>query len=362
MINYQNQAKETDVVDIIKFLYSKKWKIATITIIFTLTAAAYVLLATPVYRSEAILTQTTPGSLKSYNLASELSGPALTDLINTGRGATSSKKEQLQPKDVYNIFRTELNSISLKRDFFEKIYFPALSEKNPEEKTDAKTKEIAWKKFLSYLKISTPSPESVSSVALEGHDPEALAPLIMQYVALADERTRVLLADKLQSDVDVLKRSVEIQLQTLRETAETENNAELARLRDAYKVAESINLESPSTSGNLITSYDDNNLYMRGTKALMAEIKIREQRVNYDPYILDLNMLQKKDLLLKSINIDPKKIEAIKIEDEAKNNTTPIKPKKLLSLILALLLGLITSIIIFTIKFFFEKPIKSQQK
>ncbi|QBH19137.1 hypothetical protein EYC51_06360 [Alcaligenes faecalis] len=362
MINYQNQAKETDVVDIIKFLYSKKWKIATITILFILTAVAYVLLATPVYRSEAILTQTTPASLKSYNLASELSGPAITDLINTGRGATPAKKEPLQPKDVYNIFRTELNSISLKRDFFEKIYFPALSEKNPEEKIDEKTKEIVWKKFLNYLQISTPSPESVSSVALEGHDPEALAPLITQYIALADERTRVLLTDKLQSDVDVLKRSVEIQLQALRETAKTENNAELVRLRDAYKVAESINLESPPTSGNLITSYDDSNLYMRGTKALMAEIKVREKRVNYDPYILDLNMLQKKDLLLKSIHIDPKKIEVIKTEDEAKNPTAPIKPKKSFILILALLLGLITSITIFTIKLFIVKASKTTTK
>ena len=362
MINYQNQVKETDVVDIIKFLYCKKWKIAGITILFILVAIAYVLLATPVYRSEAFITQTTPASLKNYNLASELSGPAITDLISPGRGASPTNIEQVQPKDVYNIFRTQLNSISLKRDFFETVYTAAIKKNEIKIEYNEKEKEIAWKKFLNDLKISTPDQDSVSSISLEGPNPDILAPLVTQYIQLADGRTRTLLTEKLQSDVDVLKRSVEVQLQALRETAETANSAALVRLRDAYTLAAAIDLQSPPPSGNLLTSYEDSNLYMRGTKALMAEIKIREKRVNYDPYITDLNILQKKNLLLKSIHIDNEKIEVIKIEDEAKTPTTPIKPKKLFIVVLAFLLGLVTSITIFTIKLFIEKTSKTTTK
>lgn len=356
MTHHQNQTEDTDIVDIIRFLGSKKWQITGATVFFVFIAIVYVFLATPVYRSEAFVTQTTPAGLKPYNLASQLSGPAISDLLNPGRGATPLNIEPMEPKDAYNIFRKQLNSLSLKREFFESNYLPEIEKEtsknlaNKEEK-----KEAAWNEFLDNMIIKTPDPEQVSSVSLVGTQPNILAPLVMQYIELANERTRALLLEKLQSEIDVLKQSVNAQLHALRTTAEAGNTAALTRLRDAYTLAQAIHLESPPASGNLITSYEDSNLYMRGTKALLAEIEIREKRVNYDPYINELNSLEKKRLLLDSISIDKNKIEAIKIEDEAKQPTAPVKPRKTLIVLLAFLMGLVTSTILLTFSLLLRK-------
>ncbi len=356
MAHRQNKTEETDLVDIIWFLCSKKWQIAGTTFLFVLLAVAYVFLATPVYRSEAFITQTTPAGLKHYNLASELSGPAISDLLNPGRGPSSLNIEQIEPKDAYNIFRKQLNSLSLKREFFESTYLPAIEKENTKNSADETTKkEDIWDEFLDNMEIKTPDPEQISSVSLAGTQPKILAPLVMQFIELADQRTRTLLVEKLQSDIDVLKHSVEAQLNALRKTAEAANAAALIRLRDAYTLAQAIHLESPPVSGNLITSYEDNNLYLRGTKALLAEIEIREKRVNYDPYINELNDLEKKRLLLNSINIDKEKITVIKIEDKAKQPTAPIKPRKALTILLAFLMGLITSTILLTFNLLLRK-------
>ncbi|MGO3841017.1 MAG: Wzz/FepE/Etk N-terminal domain-containing protein [Alcaligenes pakistanensis] len=356
MAHHQNKTEETDLADIIWFLCSKKWQIVGTTFLFVLLAVAYVFLATPVYRSEAFITQTTPAGLKHYNLASEISGPAISDLLNPGRGPSSLHIDQIEPKDAYNIFRKQLNSLSLKRAFFEFNYLPETEKESTNNFADTTTKkEDIWNEFLENMVINTPDPEQVSSVSLSGTQPKILAPLVMKYIELAEQRTRTLLVEKLQSDIDVLKHSVEAQLSALRKTAEVANAAALIRLRDAYTLAQAIHLESPPVSGNLITSYEDNNLYLRGTKALLAEIEIREKRVNYDPYINELNNLEKKRLLLNSIKIDKEKIVAIKIEDEAKNPITPIKPRKLLTILLAFLTGLITSTILFTFNLFLRK-------
>jgi chain length determinant protein (polysaccharide antigen chain regulator) len=132
---------------------------------------------------------------------------------------------------------------------------------------------------------------------------------------------------------------------SLRETAQRIREDRIQQLREALKIAEAIGLTSPTINSSAavdITVDTGNKMdYQRGSKALAAEIQTLESRSSDDAFISDLRTLQMRYNFYRKLNIDPELISVYRQDGSVEVPGDPIKPKKLLIIVLGLAAGLI---------------------
>src|SRR5699024_8382527 len=100
-------------------------------------------------------------------------------------------------------------------------------------------------------------------MSLQGDEPARIAQWLNTYLDMAISITQAELSENLSSAVQQRKNSLEDQAETLRASKQTEREHQIARMTEALKLAESIDLEQPPSAGNLITSYSGDTTYLR---------------------------------------------------------------------------------------------------
>ncbi|TCT09085.1 LPS O-antigen chain length determinant protein WzzB [Paralcaligenes ureilyticus] len=349
---------EIDLRELVQTLWASKLLIVLTTLIVTCIAAAYAFLSTPIYETQVQTLPPTSSDLASYNMANQLSGPAVTGVTgNTGNtgganGSTDNAVPILTSEESNNTFLRHVASTTLRQQFFTNTYLPAKSNAR-----DRATQELLWTRFNKELVINLPKkPEDGGrmKLTLEGTNPETISNWANQYVQIALKATQKQLLNNLSSAIHLRLQSTQDQIAILRKNAKVDRQNDIARLKEALTLAESIGLENPSITGNLITSYTGSTMYLRGAKALQAELNLLEKRTSDDPYIVELPNLLKKQALLQSIDLNPQHLSVAIIDQAATAPEDPIKPKKTLVLALGVILGGILGIFIVFIRQMFK--------
>ncbi len=80
-------------------------------------------------------------------------------------------------------------------------------------------------------------------------------------------------------------------------------------------------------------------VYMRGSKALEAEIANLESRASNDPYIPGLRERQEKLSFLRKLKIDPSLVAMYQQDGAVSPPDKPVKPRKAIIMLIATLLG-----------------------
>lgn len=87
-------------------------------------------------------------------------------------------------------------------------------------------------------------------------------------------------------------------------------------------------------------------MYMRGTKALRAEIRALEERTSDDPFIPALRNLQEKQAMYSTLKLDVNKVAVFRQDGVAEVPDDPVRPKKGILLVLGALSGLVWGVMI----------------
>ncbi len=345
---------EIDLRELAQTLCASKLLIVLITLIVTCAAAAYAFLSTPVYETQVQTLPPTSSGLASYNMANQLSGSAITAITAiTGNyekeGSPSGNAVPvITPEEAYKAFLRNVTSVTLHQQFFTNTYLPAKSSTK-----DRATLERLWTRFNKELIINLPKnlgDDALMKLTLEGQNPQTISNWANQYVQIAIEATQKQLLQNLSSAVHLRLQSIDDQIATLRKIAKADRENSIARLKESLALAESVGLESPPNTGNLITSYTGDTMYLRGAKALRAELNLLEKRGSDDPYISELPNLLKKQTLLRGIDLKPKHLSVAVIDQAASVPENPVKPKKALTLVLGAIIGGILGIFIALIR------------
>lgn len=336
----------TDDIDLRQLAYTlwaSKRLIACTTVVLTALAAGYAFLTPATYQTEVITLPPPPSDLASYNMGHQLSGPAIDALTKNNKEERHTTADNaipaLTPDDAYDSFLRIANSMTLRQQFFDEIYLPyALTQGMP---NDAQTKAGLWKRFITQLKITLPKKTDapLMTLSLKGKEPEIIAEWANRYVDMAAVATKKQLQENLRGAMHVQLSSIEQQIKAMRQSGEADRQNTIAKLKEALALAKAIGMEAPPSSGNLITSYSGDTMYLRGTKALEAELALIQSRDSNDPYTLGLPNLLKQQTLLKSVNVAPDDLEVVRIDQMATPPEAPIKPKKALIIALGLVLG-----------------------
>jgi len=322
-----NTSQENDFGSVLRILWERKWLVIAVAALTTGLAAVYAYTSTPVYEARAYVIP-----------------PTQNDIANFNYGRT--KEAELSPysvKDVYGIFILNLQSEYLRRKFYEERYLPTLSgseRKGPQD--------ILYSQFNKKIVVLPPSKEAADRfvVIAQNKDPVVAKDWVDSYIQRAGERAENEMAKDVSREAEVRARNLTQQIDFLRETGEKNREDAIIKLREAREVASAIKLEKPPIiSGNpaveIAGSMEGQLIYMRGTKALEAEIKNLETRVSDDPFLYRLRELEAKRSFFKELQTRTRDVAVYRVDGVVELPETPVKPKKVVIILLGLLFGLV---------------------
>lgn len=338
--NSTHPPRELDLYDMACAVW-RNWRIILgVTVITLLLAALYAFLARPVYQTAVAILPPSASGVAHYNLVTQLMGetlPSGNDQDRKGqRGITP-----LTPQEAYRVFLRHLTSDALRQTFFSEVYLPAQGREISEGE-----REQLWLQLNRNMKVTLPSREGdAAQLSFEGTSPQTISKWANDYTQTAIVAAREELMGDLAAFVEVRLQSNKGQLTALRKVASETRANQIKRVEDALTIAESIGLENASASGNLIIDYKDETMYLRGAKALRAELERLKQRENDDPYIPELNNLLRVDALLSGIDLSAERLSVAIVDRAAGVPVSPVRPQKALILLLGLVLGLVISVL-----------------
>jgi chain length determinant protein (polysaccharide antigen chain regulator) len=318
-------ADEIDLFELITALWKQKLLIVGVAVLVTAIAAAYAFLSKPVYEARIFLQPPTSNEIADFNY---------------GR----TKDAELVPftiKDVYDVFARNLQSEDLRRAFFVEVYLPSL----PEAKRGG-SQDVLYSDYLNELTIGVPTKEQPDrySVSVQNKDPALATEWVKAFVARAGVSAEDEMIKNVAREAEVRARNLGQQIATLQETQDKIREDSITQLREALKVAEAIHLTDPpiitgNVSAEVSAAMNGQLTYMRGTKALEAEIRNLEERKSNDPFIASLRTLQIKQSFYQNMQVSPSSVAVFRVDGAVEQPDRPIKPKKAIILAAGLILG-----------------------
>lgn len=316
---------EIDFFEIFEAVWKKKWLPIGAALAVGLVAAAYAFLTAPIYES------------KYY-----ISPPTVNDISNLNYGR--SEKGDLKPflvDQVYGVFLRNLQSESQRRVFFESTYLSDIGV----AATRASSGSL-YEVFSKNLTIAPVGKEENGrwSVSIQGSSPEWVMKWVELYVNQVGESTVRELTQNVKKEAYVLERNLELEIDTIRESSYRVRQDAISKISEALNVAKSSGLEntvvfSGAGSDKLAGSMVGDNAYMRGSKALEAELKNLESRKSDDPFTPELRNLQARVQFYKQLQAAQFEFSVFRHDGVLDLPSSPIKPKKYLIIFLGLVIG-----------------------
>ncbi|MEP3855639.1 MAG: Wzz/FepE/Etk N-terminal domain-containing protein [Porticoccus sp.] len=318
---------EVDLVELFQCLWQQKLLIIAFVAVTTVAAAAFAFLSPPEYEAKA-------GVLP----------PRLSDIAAYNVGGGKINLSEFNVSDIYAAFKTNLLSGALRRTFFRETYLPSL----PADERSRAWDEL-WEEFNETLIVKVPDVKNkpgFHEVTVAHESPVLAAEWVNLYVTMAAIKTEQDMEENLRNKIAARTNVIERQIDALRTTAQKQREDRIVRLREALVVAEAVGFDDPqvvagktSSDGDLAKFIDGNLMYMRGAKAIRTELAVLEKREKDDPFINELRGLENQLDFLKQIDINPDDVSVFRLDGRAEIPETPIKPNKVIILILGIILG-----------------------
>lgn len=317
---------EIDLFELIQSLWQEKILIVTITAVVTALALTYALTATPVYRAQTSLVPPLAYAIQGYN-----------------EGHIENFKEiEFDIESVYKVFLDNLISSRLRTTFFENIYLPSLSADEIDSNRDNLFKN--FNKTITVKPSDSDNHPDLYYVTAELSDPVSAADLVNEYIEMAVSATKIELRKNIEAKKKVRINTLKLQIKSLIEAAKREREDKIKQLKEALYVADSIGLDVQSLQSDKASlggnRYIDNDLiYTRGAKALRAQLGVLEERASDESFIPGLSGIKTQLEILQAYQLDDTNISVVTIDEAARVSNTPIKPRKILIVAVAVILG-----------------------
>lgn len=343
-MNRHSDLEELDPFGIARIIWSSKVSIILLTLLGFLCSAVFLFTMSPLYEARVFVLPPTQNGIAD---------------LNYGR----TKEAELSPytvKDVYDVFLRNLQAESLRRSFFSNHYLQSLS---PSERK--RGQDDLYSEFLESIKV-VPTAQSSSesySIVFRGDNPVQASEWAKLYVQQAEEAAKKEVITNVYREVEVRARDLKQQIVTLRDNSQKVREDLIVQLREALTIADSIGLKEPpilsgGLGGEVSANMTGQLTYMRGSRALRAEIETLRSRQSDDPFISELRLLQLKYSFFNSFEVFPESLSVYRQDGPIETPDTPVKTKTNLILAIGSLLGLMIGVIISLVRRIFEVPVK----
>lgn len=316
---------EIDLIELVQGVWRQKIWVGLVAVPVIALGLAYVMLVSPVYEAKLYIQPPSQSEIAQ---------------LNYGRGEGTGLAP-LSAKDVYSIYLKSLQSEAVRDKFFRSAFLPMLTEEERGGSRDA-----LYAQFNGMLKVAVASKDMPDRYVLTANleDPRLAATWVSNYAELAAERAKNELLSGTRSDISIMADNLDQQIKAARATASNQRVDQIAQLKEALRVARSIGLEKPPIISETLSKEVSAGMsgaltYMRGTKALEAEIANLEARSSDDPFIRNLREKEEKLNFLRMLKVDPSLVAMYQQDGAVSQPDKPIKPRKAVIMLLSALVG-----------------------
>ncbi|MNZ53461.1 ECA polysaccharide chain length modulation protein [compost metagenome] len=193
-------------------------------------------------------------------------------------------------------------------------------------------------------------------VIAQNSDPALASQWAKLYIDQAGAAAKDEMISNVEREAEVRARNLGQQINTLRETGRKVREDLIIQLSEALTVAQAVDLHKPplisgALSNEVSAGMNGELTYMRGTKALEAEINNLKERKSDDPFIESLRKLQARYDFYKYLEVDPKAVSVFRFDGPISQPDAPVKPKRILSVVAGGMIGLIVGVLIVLVSF-----------
>lgn len=323
----QPSNEEIDLVELFQGIWQQKWLVFAITALATLLAAAVAFTMTPIYESTASILPPQKSDVSKFNL-----------------GLSEAGITQFEIDSIYALVKRNALSDELKREIFEDFYLPNLEAQ--EKNATRQQLFVRFNKLFSVRQSTDKNKPELYLISMQSKDAAQAERWVNDVLKIIDVKTKAQMQSDVRSELSTRLNSAKQTISVLQTAAQNVREDRLVRLREALQVAEAVGLESPrvtagktSTDGDLAEFIDGNLMYMRGAKAIRAELNVLEARKNDDPFIAELPALRNQIAFLERVKFESANADVFAVDNIAEAPEKPIKPKKALILVLGFVLG-----------------------
>ncbi|EJN37614.1 chain length determinant protein [Pseudomonas sp. GM84] len=316
---------EIELFDLVHGIWRQKLWVGLVAAPILAVGVAYALMAAPVYEAKLFVEPPTQNDIAQ---------------LNFGRGGDSGLIP-LTVKEVYETHLQALQSEAVRNKFFRDVYLPSLSDERRRGSRDAL--------YSDFNRVLTVAPAKGSStryaVTATMHDPQQATKWVGAFNELAAQSAKRKVLESNRSDMLIKADNLQSQISSEKNSARKEREDRIAQLKEALVVARSVGLEKPPLiseplSVQVSAAMGGSLTYMRGSKALEAEIATLEARSSDEPFINGLRPRQEKITFYREFKLDPSVIRVFEQDGEVELPDQPIKPNKPLIVMLSLVIGL----------------------
>ncbi|KSM30861.1 O-antigen chain length regulator [Pseudomonas aeruginosa] len=314
---------QIDLVELAQGILRQKWLIASFFLLATALAVVYAFYSRPIYEARASVLPPSLNEISGFNL-----------------GRKESDLGVFSVKDIYDVFIRNLMAEETRQNFFKEKYLPTLGDKG------AESLDALYNKFNDELQIKASVDGSgrylISAVA---HESDTAAYLVDSYIEMVAGISKNEMLKNIKRDLHVKSVNLEQQINIMRAMAKTRREDTILRLRETLKIAEALKIENPpsfegQTERQLSSIMIGELMYMRGAKALRAEISSLEARESDDSFIGGLRALQERYALYTKLSPDESQVSVYRKDGVVETSDKPIKPKKLIIIVLGAVFGI----------------------
>ncbi|WP_417662973.1 Wzz/FepE/Etk N-terminal domain-containing protein [Pseudomonas sp.] len=402
----ETNSDEIDLFALINSLWLQRWLIVSVMALVTIVAGTYALLATPYYQTQSVLK---PTSLKSFDQLN-LTGVYKVDrdqvLKRIGISLESYSTRYAFFHDHAALFQALEQPGMTVEQAFERLNASAFNILKPDAKKADSLSNYVGLSFVYPEGVDGPAVvNGLITYAVEQERTRIAAEIdtlvanrlnkLKSQIAAArigyeaDKQSKI--AELLEAD-SVKRANLLDELAGLRQQLKLRRQNRIMQLTEAIMIAEQLNIHKPATpssmrdlgepaASNLIRTEVTNQqipLYFMGTEALGAErkalrartsddftdakvgelekqlrmlrsnreVEALRQRANDDLFLDKLAKWEEEISYLQELKPDLLLLELVDVDQPAVSPLSPIKPKKLLIVVLGLVLGLMLGVFI----------------
>ncbi|NWC95255.1 MULTISPECIES: Wzz/FepE/Etk N-terminal domain-containing protein [unclassified Pseudomonas] len=392
---------EIDIAALFDSVWRQRWLIAGIAVSTFFLAAAYAFLAKPVYHVSSILRPAAINELDALNRSEVYQLPPAAALVRVGASLESYETRLGFFRANQNLFQAFVQPGRTLEQSFEEFNRNSINLKLPDPKqTDLLSSYIRLDMdydqgvdgvailngFINYaIALEREQVAGDMRVIIKNRLNELSGKLDAARSSYESEKGGKI---ALLRESDELRRSqLQDELKALRTQLKTLRSDRIAQLDEAIAIAKVLNIKKPTTPSSLgdsdrpgtssVMRTEINNqqipLYFMGVEALEAErvalrkrtsddftegriaqiarelqllkanreVEILNQRKNEDIFLSGVQPLRAEQARLRNLNIDMSRLSLVTIDKKALEPLGPIKPKKIMILILGAFFGLI---------------------
>lgn len=344
---FDHHSDEIDLLELCATLWRGKWVIAATMTLCLLPVVLWLKWQAPIYKIEILLNSTSAYDIQSLQPST---------LPNGQRYQVTP----LEREAFYKNFLVQAGALNTQKLFWEHWSQQALTSDPSQGNTE---NDIQFKNFSNNLTLTLPNAKNhnttLSQLSLETPQPTKDMELLNAYVDFVNNRVVSQFVSQLEKGYASNLQQLALDYNALQQHEQQKLEDELVQLKEALNTARSLNItETPYEQlSGVELKVVDNRQYMLGTHVLSEEIKTIEARSEkplsaFVPQLRDMEYWQKimeNDLQrLSQVKDD---VQAFELASLPATSMSPIKPKKLLIFLAALLIsGMIGTLIVFIIQ------------